>query len=88
MFTECPRYSYSSRHLEALLGSKSALDAKTLAVSASLLVTSGRSLYEVQKIPAHSDPKITMRYAHLSAKTLQEAANAASVLMPQVATAV
>ncbi len=55
---------------------------------ASLLVTSGRSLYEVQKILAHSDPKITMRYAHLSAKTLQEAANAASVLMPQVATAV
>lgn len=49
---------------------------------ASLLVTSGRSLYEVQKILAHSDPKITMRYAHLSAKTLQEAANAASVLMP------
>jgi len=53
---------------------------------ASLLVTSGRSLYEVQKILAHSDPKITMRYAHLSAKTLQEAANAASVLMPQVTT--
>jgi len=49
---------------------------------ASLLVTSGRSLYEVQKILAHSDPKITMRYAHLSAKTLQEAANAASVLFP------
>lgn len=49
---------------------------------ASLLVTSGRSLYEVQKILAHSDPKITMRYAHLSAKTLQEAANAASVLVP------
>lgn len=49
---------------------------------ASLLVTSGRSLYEVQKILSHSDPKITMRYAHLSAKTLQEAANAASVLVP------
>lgn len=49
---------------------------------ASLLVTSGRSLYEVQKILAHSDPKITMRYAHLSAKTLLEAANAASVLFP------
>lgn len=49
---------------------------------ASLLVTSGRSLYEVQKILAHSDPKITMRYAHLSAKTLQEAASAASLLVP------
>ena len=55
---------------------------------ASLLVTSGRSLYEVQKILAHSDPKITMRYAHLSAKTLQEAANAASVLVPLAATAI
>lgn len=50
---------------------------------ASLLVTSGRSLYEVQTILSHSDPKITMRYAHLSAKTLQEAASAASVLMPK-----
>lgn len=54
---------------------------------ASLLVTSGRSLYEVQKILAHSDPKITMRYAHLSAKTLQEAANAASVLVSKTDTA-
>lgn len=50
---------------------------------ASMLVTSGRSLYEVQTILNHSDPKITMRYAHLSTKTLQEAANAASVLVPQ-----
>ena len=49
---------------------------------ASMLVTSGRSLYEVQKILSHSDPKITMRYAHLSTKTLQEAASAASVLVP------
>ncbi len=49
---------------------------------ASLLVTSGRSLYEVQTLLSHSDPKITMRYAHLSAKTLQEAASAASVFVP------
>ena len=48
---------------------------------ASLLVTSGRSLYEVQTLLSHSDPKITMRYAHLSAKTLQEAASAASVFV-------
>jgi hypothetical protein len=27
----------------------------------------------------HSDSKVTERYAHLSSKTLQEAANAASV---------
>ncbi|MEI2659439.1 MAG: hypothetical protein V9G11_05280 [Bifidobacterium adolescentis] len=29
----------------------------------------------------HSDPKVTMRYAHLSAKALQDAANAASVIV-------
>ncbi len=51
---------------------------------ASMLVSAGRSLYQVQQILGHSDPKITMRYAHLSAKTLQEAANAASVLVPQL----
>ena len=48
---------------------------------ASLLVSGGRSLYEVQQILGHSDPKVTMRYAHLSAKALQEAANAASVIV-------
>ncbi|MCV2352620.1 site-specific integrase [Paucibacter sp. B2R-40] len=48
---------------------------------ASLLVTAGRSLYEVQQILGHSDPKVTMRYAHLSSKVLQEAANAASVIV-------
>lgn len=52
---------------------------------ASLLVSGGRSLYEVQQILGHSDPKVTMRYAHLSAKALQEAANAASVIVPRVA---
>ena len=50
----------------------------------SILVNAGRSLYEVQQILGHSDPKITMRYAHLSAKTLQEAANSASVLVPNL----
>lgn len=49
---------------------------------ASLLVSGGRSLYEVQQILGHSDPKVTMRYAHLSAKALQEAASSASVLVP------
>ena len=43
----------------------------------------GRSLY-VQQILGHSDPKVTMRYAHLSAKALQEAANAGSVIVPKV----
>lgn len=51
---------------------------------ASMLVSAGRSLYQVQQILGHSDPKITMRYAHLSAKTLQDAANSASVLVPQL----
>lgn len=45
---------------------------------ASMLVNSGRTLYEVQQILGHSDSKVTERYAHLSTKTLQEAANAAS----------
>jgi hypothetical protein len=51
---------------------------------ASLLVSGGRSLYEVQQILGHSDPKVTMRYAHLSAKALQAAANTASVIVPRV----
>lgn len=51
---------------------------------ASRLVCNGRSLYEVQQILGHSDPKVTMRYAHLSAKALQEAANAGSVIVPKV----
>ena len=50
---------------------------------ASMLVSGGRSLYEVQQILGHSDPKVTMRYAHLSAKALQEAANAAPVIVPK-----
>jgi integrase len=51
---------------------------------ASMLVSGGRSLYEVQMLLGHSDPKVTMRYAHLSSKTLQEAANAGSVIVPRV----
>lgn len=48
---------------------------------ASLLVNDGRTLYDVQQILGHSDPKVTMRYAHLSARRLQEAANSASVIV-------
>lgn len=48
---------------------------------ASLLVSGGRTLYEVQQILGHSDPKVTMRYAHLSSKTLQDAASSASVIV-------
>jgi integrase len=42
---------------------------------ASMLVNSGRTLFEVQQILGHSDSKVTERYAHLSTDTLQEAAN-------------
>ena len=48
---------------------------------ASFLVNSGRSLYEVQKILGHHDPKMTMRYAHLAPGTLIEAANIVGDLM-------
>lgn len=48
---------------------------------ASFLVNSGRTLYEVQQILGHSDAKVTERYAHLSSKTLQDAANTASVII-------
>lgn len=48
---------------------------------ASFLVNAGHTIYEVQKILGHSDTKVTERYAHLSLKTLQGAANSASVAM-------
>ena len=48
---------------------------------ASRLVNAGRSLYDVQKILGHSNPIVTQRYAHLSSKSLQEAANSASLAM-------
>jgi integrase len=48
---------------------------------ASFLVNGGRSLYEVQQILGHSDPKVTMRYAHLSTKALQDAANVGSMIV-------
>jgi integrase len=46
---------------------------------ASMLVNDGRTLYEVQHILGHSNPKVTQRYAHLSTKTLQEASESASL---------
>ncbi len=48
---------------------------------ASFLVNSGRSLFEVQQILGHSDPTVTQRYAHLSTRSLQEAADSASTLI-------
>jgi len=48
---------------------------------ASFLVNSGRTLYEAQMVLGHSDSKVTARYAHLSTKTLQDAANSASKII-------
>jgi integrase len=48
---------------------------------ASFLVNSGRTLFEVQQILGHSDPKVTQRYSHLSSKSLQDAANTAAVII-------
>ena len=45
---------------------------------ASMLVNSGRSLYEVQQILGHSNPKVTQLYSHLSTATLQDAAGSAA----------
>ena len=45
---------------------------------ASLLINSGRTLYEVQQILGHTQVKTTQRYAHLSQDTLLAAANAAT----------
>lgn len=41
---------------------------------ASFLVNSGHSLYEVQKMLGHADPRTTMRYAHLGQEALLAAA--------------
>ena len=43
-----------------------------------VLVNAGHSLYEVQQALGHSDPKVTMRYGHLSKDSLHQAANSAS----------
>ena len=40
---------------------------------ASFLINTGHSLYEVQKILGHHDPRITMRYAHLDSATIIQA---------------
>jgi integrase len=48
---------------------------------ASFLVNSGQTLFLVQQILGHSSPSVTQRYAHLSTKSLQEAANTASIMI-------
>lgn len=51
---------------------------------ASMLINSGRTLYEVQHILGHTQVKTTQRYAHLSQDTLLDAANAATRAMGAV----
>jgi integrase len=46
--------------------------------NASWMVSQGISLFIVQEILGHSDPKITMRYSHVANKTMLEASNKAS----------
>ncbi len=50
---------------------------------ADLVISSGRSLYDVQVLLGHSDPRVSQRYARLSMHTLKEAANTASLLVPK-----
>jgi integrase len=50
---------------------------------ASRLVSKGQSLYVVQQMLGHADPRTTMRYAHLSMDTQRQAANLVSIQMPK-----
>jgi integrase len=50
---------------------------------ASLLINTGRSLYEVQKLLGHTQIQTTQRYAHLARTTLIEASNlGTTAIMP------
>jgi integrase len=55
---------------------------------ASLLVNGGASLFMVQNALGHSNPKITMRYAHLADHTqrlaIQNAASQLSGFLPMM----
>jgi integrase len=46
--------------------------------NASWMVSQGISLFIVQEVLGHSDPKVTMRYSHVANKTMLEASNKAS----------
>jgi integrase len=51
---------------------------------ASLLINSGRSLYEVQRLLGHTQIKTTQRYAHLAPETLLAASDAATLAVGSV----
>lgn len=50
---------------------------------ASFLVNAGHSLYEVQQLLGHSDPRTTMRYAHLEQTSLIAATQSISTCLRQ-----
>ncbi len=50
---------------------------------ASLLVSSGRSLFDVQVLLGHSDPRVSQRYAKLSVQALKEASSFGSIIVPR-----
>ncbi len=51
---------------------------------ASFLVNAGHSLYEVQKLLGHGDPRTTMRYAHLGQASLVAAAQTVSDYLARI----
>lgn len=50
---------------------------------ASLIVSSGRSLFDVQVLLGHSDPRVSQRYAKLSVQALKEASSFGSIIVPK-----
>jgi integrase len=76
-FTEITRVWYRLRKKAGLASNTRIHDLRH--TFASRLVSSGRSLFEVQQLLGHADPRMSMRYAHLSMKAMQEASNAASL---------
>lgn len=50
---------------------------------ASLLVSSGRSLFDVQVLLGHSDLRVSQRYAKLSMQALKEASSFGSIIVPK-----
>ncbi|MCZ4368781.1 site-specific integrase [Sulfitobacter dubius] len=51
---------------------------------ASFLINEGRGIYEVQKLLGHTQIKTTQRYAHLTQKTLLEAADAGTASLTAI----
>lgn len=76
-FTEITRVWYRLRKKAGLPQSTRIHDLRH--TFASRLVCSGRSLFDVQKLLGHADPRMSMRYASLSMKAMQEASNAATL---------